>query len=79
MKKLELGIKEIPQSYTLFNNKLSDIMNIGLEMLKGELNYRLENYDLAFKHLKISVEKYDNLPYVFYFNFIINYIYLNLL
>lgn len=65
---LEAGIKEIPDSYILFNNKVSDILNIGLDMLIGELNYRIENYDISFKHLKISVEKYDSLPYVFLFN-----------
>lgn len=35
-------------------------------MLKGELNYRQENYEVGFKHLRISVEKYDNLPYVIF-------------
>jgi tetratricopeptide (TPR) repeat protein len=32
-------------------------------MLDGELEYRRENYDAAFAHLRRSIELDDNLPY----------------
>lgn len=32
----------VKESRTLFNNKMTDIIEIGVEMLKGELLYREE-------------------------------------
>jgi hypothetical protein len=40
-----------------------DIFKIAEEMLLGEFEYRKENYDVAFQHLKLAVLYDDNLPY----------------
>ncbi|GGA22715.1 hypothetical protein [Neptunicoccus cionae] len=53
----------VPETRVLFNNLCSDILNIGTEMLEGELAYRKGEYDTAFAHLRRSVELDDNLPY----------------
>ncbi|MDR6266292.1 hypothetical protein [Roseobacter sp. N2S] len=53
----------VPETRVLFNNLCSDILNIGTQMLEGELAYRKGDYDLAFDHLRKSVELDDTLPY----------------
>lgn len=53
----------IPQTRLLHNNKVVDLMEIATEMLRGEIEYRKENYDLAFHHLRKSVALDDTLPY----------------
>ncbi len=55
--------KRVPESRTLFNNTCQDILAIAEEMMNGEVEYRRENYDAAFAHLRRSVELDDNLPY----------------
>ena len=40
-----------------------DILAIAAEMLNGEVEYRKGNYDVAFAHLRRSVELDDSLPY----------------
>mmetsp|Transcript_13134 Transcript_13134/g.1172 ORF Transcript_13134/g.1172 Transcript_13134/m.1172 type:complete len:87 (+) Transcript_13134:1215-1475(+) len=47
--------KKVPETRTLFNNSMKDIFEIANYMLLGELNYRKENYDEAFKYLRIAV------------------------
>ena len=51
-----------PSRY-LFNNSCHDILAIAAEMLAGELEYRKGNHDVAFAHLRRSVELDDGLPY----------------
>lgn len=53
----------VPESRVLHNNPAIDLLNIAEEMLNGELEYRRENYAVAFDHLRKSVEFSDNLPY----------------
>lgn len=53
----------VPETRVLFNNLCSDILNIGTQMLEGELAYRKGDYDLAFDHLRKSVALDDTLPY----------------
>jgi hypothetical protein len=36
---------------------------VAAEMVRGEIEYRKGNYDIAFSHLRKSVELDDNLPY----------------
>ncbi|KAI9934525.1 hypothetical protein ASPWEDRAFT_43956 [Aspergillus wentii DTO 134E9] len=43
--------------------KESDVLNVGGAMLKGELEYRKGNYDIAFSSLRKAVELEDALPY----------------
>ncbi|KAH6672183.1 TPR domain protein [Halenospora varia] len=57
------AVKRVPDSRTLFNNTCKDILNIAEAMLEGELSYRQANYDLAFSHLRKSIELDDALPY----------------
>jgi tetratricopeptide (TPR) repeat protein len=45
------------------NNTVQDLLEIAGEMLNGELEYRRGNYDVAFAHLRKSVELDDALPY----------------
>ena len=53
----------VPETRYLFNNKCTDILAIAAEMLNGEIEYRKDNYDSAFAHLRKSVELDDSLPY----------------
>lgn len=46
-----------------FPNKCSDILEVGEAMLAGELEYRRGNYDVAFAHLRRSIELDDGLVY----------------
>lgn len=45
------------------NNIVIDLLDIAQEMLDGELQYRRGNFDVAFAHLRKSVELDDALPY----------------
>ncbi len=53
----------VPDTRRVHNNILPDLLDIAEEMLNGELEYRRGNYDVAFAHLRKSVELDDNLPY----------------
>ncbi|MCE8546204.1 hypothetical protein KBY25_10245 [Ruegeria pomeroyi] len=53
----------VPESRLLHNNRVVDLLEIAKEMLRGEIEYRKGNYDLAYAHLRRSVELDDNLPY----------------
>lgn len=53
----------IPESRYLFNNTSRDILAVGAAMLDGEIDYRAEDFDSAFAHLRRAVELDDSLPY----------------
>jgi tetratricopeptide (TPR) repeat protein len=53
----------VPESRRLHNNTIVDMLAIATEMLNGELEYRRGNFDVAFGHLRRSVELEDALPY----------------
>jgi len=53
----------VPDSRRIFNNTCLDILAIAREMMLGEIEYRKENYDAAFAHLRQSVYLDDNLLY----------------
>ncbi len=53
----------VPDTRLMHNNRVVDLLEIAREMLRGEIEYRKENYDVAFAHLRRSVELDDNLPY----------------
>jgi tetratricopeptide (TPR) repeat protein len=55
--------KLVPESRRVHNNTVVDLLGLAEEMLNGELEYRKENYDKAFAHLRKSVELDDALPY----------------
>jgi tetratricopeptide (TPR) repeat protein len=61
---LFLAAKErVPETRLLHNNRVIDLLEIAHEMLRGEIEYRKENYDAAFAHLRRSVALDDDLPY----------------
>ncbi len=55
--------KNVPDSRRVHNNTVVDLLDVAEEMLNGELEYRKGNYDVAFDHLRKSVELDDALPY----------------
>ena len=59
----EAALSRVPDTRYLFNNSALDILAIAAEMLYGELEYRKANYDVAFAHLRRSIELDDGLPY----------------
>ena len=61
--KLRVAISVLPNERIVFHNDSKDILQVADKMLTGELEYRRENYDLAFTSLRQAVECYDNLNY----------------
>jgi tetratricopeptide (TPR) repeat protein len=53
----------VPDSRRVHNNKVVNLLDVAEAMLNGELEYRKGNYDVAFAHLRKSVELSDALPY----------------
>ncbi|WP_170571999.1 tetratricopeptide repeat protein [Ruegeria atlantica] len=53
----------VPETRLLHNNRVVDLLEIAREMLRGEIEYRKGNYDIAYAHLRRSVELDDTLPY----------------
>jgi tetratricopeptide (TPR) repeat protein len=53
----------VPETRLMHNNKVTDLLEVASEMLRGEIEYRKENYDIAYAHLRKSVALDDNLPY----------------
>ena len=63
-KSLFLAAKaRVPKTRRVHNNRMIDILAVGEEMLNGELEYRKRNFEVAFAHLRKSVELSDALPY----------------
>ncbi len=59
----EEALAGLPESRCLFNNTSLDILSVAAEMMKGEIEYRKFNFDMAFAHLRKSVDLYDNMRY----------------
>ena len=57
------AVTRVPDTRYVFNNSCLDILAVGREMMLGEIEYRRGNHDVAFAHLRNSVELDDNLPY----------------
>ncbi len=55
--------ERVPEERQTFNNSCRDILGVAESMLAGELEYRRENYDVAFDHLREAVKRYDTLNY----------------
>jgi tetratricopeptide (TPR) repeat protein len=53
----------VPKTRRVHNNRVVDLLAVADEMLTGELEYRRGNFDIAFAHLRRSVELDDALPY----------------
>ena len=61
--RFEAAAARVPPTRYLFNNTCLDILAVAAEMLKGEIAYRKGHFDVAFGHLRRSVQLDDNLPY----------------
>jgi len=53
----------VPESRRVHNNTVRDLLEIAEAMMNGELEYRRGNFEVAFGHLRKSVELDDALPY----------------
>ena len=62
-KLLRKAVANVPAERPVFQNESRDILAVAETMLAGELEYRRQNYDVAFTHLRRSVELYDDLNY----------------
>jgi len=54
---------KVPESRMLFNNTCLEILGVAEQMMLGELAYHKGEYDIAFDHLRASVEIDDNMTY----------------
>lgn len=57
------SLKLIPEGRKFFNNPALTTLGVAEKMLLGELEYHKGNHELAFEHLRESVERCDNLHY----------------
>ena len=56
-------LRTIPEDAVFLSNSVRDILLVGKAMLDGELEYRKENYDIAFNALRLAVDRDDNLNF----------------
>lgn len=61
--KFAAALQRVPADRQIFNNHCREILSVAEAMLVGELEYRRENYEDAFTHLRESVARYDALNY----------------
>lgn len=54
---------KVPDTRIDYPNKCTDELKVAESMLAGEIEYRRGNYDVAFKHLRESIQHDDNLLY----------------
>lgn len=59
----QIAKARVPESSILFNNTSRDILGVAEAMLEGEIEYRKENYDVAFAALREAVQRDDKLNY----------------
>lgn len=53
----------VPEARLLHNNTVRDLLEVAKAMLRGEIEYRKANYEVAFAELRRAVALEDNLPY----------------
>jgi tetratricopeptide (TPR) repeat protein len=53
----------VPESRTVHNNKMVDLLDVAAQMLTGELEYRRGRFEQAFEHLRRAVALDDALAY----------------
>jgi tetratricopeptide (TPR) repeat protein len=58
------SLERIPPERRFFNNWARDILAVGTMMLEGEVEYHKGHHDIAFKYLRESVVRDDNLEYI---------------
>ena len=57
------SLDTIPEDVIFLSNPVRDILHVGKAMLEGELEYRKQNYELAFDALRLAVERDDKLNF----------------
>jgi tetratricopeptide (TPR) repeat protein len=57
------SFKGVPDERVMFNNKCVDLLKIADAMLNGEIEYRKNNFEVAFDHLNQAIKNEDTLPY----------------
>ena len=57
------AVEKVPHTRMIFNNSCRNILLIAREMAFGELEYRKQNIDVAFNHLRAAVKLSDEMPY----------------
>jgi tetratricopeptide (TPR) repeat protein len=60
---LKKASAEVPESRTMGNNTARTVLQIGLPLAEGELEYRRGNFDRAFSLLRLAVQRDDSLRY----------------
>ena len=73
LKRIDLGeeesrafkesLRRVPPGRRYLSNDAASILGVGEMMLAGELEYHKGNHELAFRHLRESVRRDDNLGY----------------
>ena len=53
----------VPADRVLHNNLCTELILVGVAMLQGEIQYRVEAYDAAFAHLREAIRLSDSLVY----------------
>jgi tetratricopeptide (TPR) repeat protein len=54
----------MPRGRRFFNNDARRVLGVGEMMLEGELEYHKGNFELAYRHLRESVRRDDDLEYI---------------
>ena len=62
-KNFKEAFSKVPEDRVMFNNKCVDLLKIADAMLNGEIEYRKNNFEVAFKHLNQAIKNEDTLPY----------------
>jgi tetratricopeptide (TPR) repeat protein len=62
-KLLKSTYQDVPESRMIGNNSTRIILEVGIPMAEGELEYRRGNYDVAFRLLETAVARDDSLRY----------------
>lgn len=60
---LKQAYENVPESRTIGNNSARTVLQVGIPMAEGELEYRRGNYDRAYQLLEQSVARDDELKY----------------
>ena len=57
------AVGRVPVTRYLFNNTCLEVLKIAAQMLEGEIEYRKQNYQVAYDHLRQAIHLDDNLKY----------------
>jgi len=57
------AVSRVPETRYVFNNTCQDVLKIAEQMMLGEIEYRKQNYEVAYDHLQQAVDLDDNLKY----------------